>query len=462
MKKFILIIVLILCITAVRAQNEDRTNNYNSGPSLTASGISVTIGGYFPITGTYPAIIGERVDSYVTRMFNQAREGLIKNGIASGNANEVNDKLNTYSFRGIILKRKNGDTVKVDLLKFRVSGDFKYNPFLENDDIIIFPTSDNQRNFFSISGAVNNPGTFPFTDGDKLSDALVLAQGIDKAYENIKEIEVDRLSYNGEKMESIILSKSEDFPLERGDRILVKADDEQKLDYSVYVVGEVGMQGKIPITKNSTTIKNVLDKCGGIKSDADLYNSEIVRGANVFKSLTFSEQIEKLRMARMSTLVEEDTLYFNIDETLRLLRANGLVDFNKIQQGDTSESNFIMRDGDVVYIPPIINLVYVFGQVNNSGYVKYEPDKDYKYYIGQAGNLGQTASGDIYLIKGKSRAWYLMKDLKEGQQKIEPGDYLWASKTTPRTIWWQLDQVTRIATIVTGLATLILLYYQIK
>ena len=164
----------------------------------------------------------------------------------------------------------------------------------------------------------------------------------------------------------------------------------------------------------------------------------------------------------MSTLIEEDTLYFNIDEALRLIRANGLVDFNKVQLGDTSQSNFIMRDGDVVYIPPVVNLVYVFGQVNNSGYVKYVPNKDYKYYIEQAGNLGQTASGDIYLIKGKTRAWYNLKDLKEGEQNIEPGDYLWASKTTPRTIWFGIEQISRVATVITGLATLVLLYYQLK
>jgi protein involved in polysaccharide export with SLBB domain len=121
-----------------------------------------------------------------------------------------------------------------------------------------------------------------------------------------------------------------------------------------------------------------------------------------------------------------------------------------------------MRDGDVVYIPPVVNLVYVFGQVNNPGYVNYIPGKDFNYYIQQAANLGQTATGDIYLIKGKSRAWYNLKELKESEQKIEPGDYLWASKKTPRTIWYDLEQISRIATVLTAIASLVLLYYQVK
>ncbi len=460
----ILLSIMFFCFALAQAQNENRANNNNNNlmPTLISPAISVTIGGYFPVTGSYPAVVGERVDAFITRMFNQSHDALLKNAIEMGETWQVLKKLDGYSFRGIILKRENGDTVKVDLLKFRVTGDFKYNPYLKNDDIIIFPSGDYERNFFTVAGAVNNPGIFPFADGDKLSDALILAQGIDKAYSNIKGIEIARLDNNGEKMTTRMLKLSEEIPLERGDRITVIADANDKIEYTVNVIGEVRMPGKIPITKNNTTIKDVIEKCGGFNSDADLFNSEIVRSPNVFKSLVFSDQIEKLRMVRMSTLIEEDTLYFNVDESLRLLRANGLVDFTKVLSNDTSQSNFIMRDGDVIYIPPVINLVYVFGQVNNSGYIKYVPNKDYKYYIGQAGNLGQTASGDIYLIKGKSRAWYNLKNLKEGEQIIEPGDYLWASKTTPRTIWYDLEQVTRIATIVTGLATLVLLYYQIK
>jgi protein involved in polysaccharide export with SLBB domain len=461
MKKYFSIVFILLFISLVNAQEDENTKNTQSSIPR-ALAISVTIGGDFPITGSFPAYINERVDAFVTRMFNQARDRLLKNVTLMSDIQEITRKLDEYSLRGIILKRSNGDSIIVDLLKFRVSGDFKYNPYLKNDDIIIFPTSDYDRNFFTVAGAVNNAGKFPFAEGDKLSDALILAQGIDKAYANVKEVEVDRLIDSGEKMKSIKVGLSEDITLERGDRIIVLASDEGKIEYTVNVIGEVRMPGKIPITKSTTTIKEVIEKCGGFNSDADLYNAELIRGANVFKSLIFSDQFEKLRMVRMSTLIEEDSLYFSVDENLRLLRGNGLVDFNKVKLGDSTQNNFIMRDGDVVYIPPTINLVYVFGQVNNPGYIKFVPQKDYKFYIDQAEGLGQTASGDIYLIKGKSRAWYNLKDLKEGEQSVESGDFIWASKKTPRTIWYDLDQISKVATVLTGIASLVLLYYQVK
>ena len=41
-----------------------------------------------------------------------------------------------------------------------LNGDFTNNPYLKNDDVIIFPQPDLEHNSFTVSGAVNNPGKF--------------------------------------------------------------------------------------------------------------------------------------------------------------------------------------------------------------------------------------------------------------------------------------------------------------
>src|SRR5690606_23765832 len=164
-------------------------------------------------------------------------------------------ELESYSIRNITLKRNNGEELNLDLLRFRRTGDFAENPYLKNDDVLIFPPSDLERNFFSISGAVNKPGKYHFKDGDELSDAIELAQGINKAYQNVSKAEIHRLSYDGESMKVIPVDLSSNYPLERGDRIIVIADETQKKEFSVTVLGEVKNPGKIPITKNTTTLK---------------------------------------------------------------------------------------------------------------------------------------------------------------------------------------------------------------
>lgn len=446
------ILFITLCIfISVMAQEKN-----NQQISLTQFPISVTIGGKFIVNGTFPASITERVDQFVTRIYNLAKENMLSASNDLQAARNISMSIDQeYAMRGIILKNSNGDERMIDLAKFRINGDFKNNPYIKNDDVIIFPALDLVRNFVRVIGAVNNPTKFMFMDGDKLSDALVFAQGINKAYEDVTEAVIYRLSYDGSKIDSLKISLKSDILLQRGDRISVIANETRRRDYTVNVIGEVNKPGIIPITDNRTTIAEVIRKAGGFTSQADVSRAELIRGANAFKSIIFSEQLEKLLMYRMSTLIEGDSLYFEIDEKLRFLRGSGLIDFTRILDENSSEGNFIIQDYDVIYIPSKVDLVYIYGQVNKPGYLKYTPNESANYYLSLAGGVGETASS-VYIIKGKSRSWILAEDNPE--TVIQPGDYIWVSKITPRTFWYHVEQASQIAAILGSIATVILLF----
>lgn len=446
------ILFITLCIfISVMAQEKN-----NQQISLTQFPISVTIGGKFIVNGTFPASITERVDQFVTRIYNLAKENMLSASNDLQAARNISMSIDQeYALRGIILKNSNGDERMIDLAKFRINGDFKNNPYIKNDDVIIFPALDLERNFVRVIGAVNNPTKFMFMDGDKLSDALVFAQGINKAYEDVTEAVIYRLSYDGSKIDSLKISLKSDILLQRGDRISVIANETRRRDYTVNVIGEVNKPGIIPITDNRTTIAEVIRKAGGFTSQADVSRAELIRGANAFKSIIFSEQLEKLLMSRMSTLIESDSLYFEIDEKLRFLRGSGLIDFTRILDENSSEGNFIIQDYDVIYIPSKVDLVYIYGQVNKPGYLKYTPNESANYYLSLAGGVGETASS-VYIIKGKSRSWILAEDNPE--TVIQPGDYIWVSKITPRTFWYHVEQASQIAAILGSIATVILLF----
>ena len=447
-KTLVLTLCLIFTLIAQEKQNQQQ--------SMIQFPISVTIGGKFIVNGSFPASMTERVDQFVTRIYNLAKENSLSIAQDLATVNEINKNLEEeYAIRGLLLKNVNGEERKIDLAKFRVNGDFINNPYLKNDDVIIFPAVDLERNFIRIIGAVNNPGKFMFVEGDKLSDAIELAQGLNKSYDNINKIIIYRLNFGGSEQDSIIIGINEDVPLMRGDRIVVAAEENKRQDYKVNVIGEVLHPGFIPITNNKTTIKDVIQMAGGFTSQADLYRSEIIRGANAFESLIFTEQSEKLQMARMSTLIENDSLYFQIDEKLRFLRGNGLVDFTKLSNDEFDDGKFIVQNYDVIYIPAKINLVYVYGQVNKAGYINYSPDKNYDYYLNKAGGIGETAL-DIYIIKGQSRSWVSAEDYPN--TPIEPGDYIWVSKQTPRTFWYHVEQAARITAIIGSVATVLLLF----
>lgn len=478
--RFLFLYLLIISLTS-HAQETLKTNQNNL---VSGSGISVTIGGSFIINGTFAASPSERVDQFVSRIFNQAKIQSLMGLNDKRVIDFYNIELNNYAKRNITLKRISGQTIYIDLEKFRLTGDFELNPYLKNDDVLIFPKVDLERNFISIDGAINNPTKFQFVEGDKLSDALILAQGINPAYQNVTKAEITRLSYDGTQEEIYSLDLNRDFLLKPGDRIRVVADETFRKDYRVLVLGEINRPGYVSIARDNTSLKDVIAKVGGFKASADLYNAELIRASDSYSiykkdiltksfeqnksinerteaALYDNKLMEELLMGRMSYLVEEDTMYFKIDNELRMLRGNGLVDFMKLKTDTTYASNFILKDGDVILVPGKKDLVYIFGQVRSAGYVKYKEGADLKYYIQEAGGLGELAKDEdeISIIKAKSRSWFSAgsKDVT-----IESGDYIWVPKKTPRTFNFYLQRIGTIAGVVGSVATILLLFVQFK
>src|ERR1035437_2534522 len=125
MKK-LLFALLIYCTAVSFGQEQDKDQGSQesqqtlkiSSPQLIQP-IIVTIGGNFFITGSFNASAAERVDALVSRLI-----ALAPSQTAT----------NIYPLREIKLIRRNGEQIKIDLLKFRFTGDFKNNPYLMNDD----------------------------------------------------------------------------------------------------------------------------------------------------------------------------------------------------------------------------------------------------------------------------------------------------------------------------------------
>lgn len=452
--------ILVFIITALNflfAQSDLKEKILTSPSTIS---ISVTIGGNFIVNGTFSASPNERVDQFVTRMFAIGKAQMI--GLVNPQDPQYEEKLagvlreiEKYPRRDITLKRANGEIKKLDLEKFRLTGDFNHNPYLQNDDVLIFPKYDELKDFIRIEGAVKNPNRFQYMEGDKVGDAIILAQGLDPAYENIKEMEIYRLTYDGNLDTIMRLPLDLNFPLNRGDRVRILGIAPQRNDYAAYIAGEVFQPGTIILPKEGLPIKEAFKQVGGVRETADLKRTELIRGANAFRSIFFSEEFEELMMRRMANIKEEDSLNFIIDNKLRFSRGVATYDFTKIKSEVVDIDTLIVRDGDYIFVPPKIDLVYVFGQVKNFGYVRYVPGKDYNYYIQQAGGLGETAKDEIYQIKGRSRTWIRID--KKQNSKIEPGDFIWVPKKPIRDFDYYVQRVGFIGSIVTGIITTLIL-----
>lgn len=444
---------------------------------LSLSTISVTIGGTFPLTGSFSALITERVDQFITRIYNEAVSRSLSNAQDEEFFEKIKDDLSKYSLRGIILKRSTGEEIKLDLEKFRLYGDFNYNPYLKNNDVLIFPPYDIERNFFVIKGAVNRPGKYFFVEGDKLSDAIELAMGINPAFENVKEVFISRLSYDGQRSEIVKIQLPNDTELKRGDQIVVEANETQKRDFYVLVLGEVNRPGYVPITKSNTKLGDVIKLVKGFTENASLKRARLFRGNSITpllerqygikigdeivnKNKELVDRIvnyEQAMMFRMSNLVEEDKYYFETENQYRVLNEGSAIDFSQIENENSEINNFILEKGDVIVVPPLTKTVYVFGQVSNPGHVKFVEHEDYLYYISQAGGVGEYAEDEIMIIKGDSRNWIPATT----KIQIDDGDFIFVPKQRIKSFQTTITEWGGYFSIIGSIATILLLIFQI-
>lgn len=473
MKTKLIVILFLFLSTVLSAQEQE--NKLKKQSLLTTAAISVTLGGDFPLAGSFPAYISERVDQFVTRMYTEAKEKYMS---AISNAllmKEIEARLNSYSLRGILLKRSTGEEITVDLQKFRTTGDFKYNPYLKNDDVLVFPAYDIERNFFTVSGAVNKPGLFYFIDGDRLEDALELSMGVSEALSNTGKVCISRLSYDGTLLTVDTIDIDSNIELKRGDQVNVLAPESRRRNNVVTILGEVNNPGSYPVTLNNTKLIDVIKSAGGFTENASLRRSKLYskNTLSVFLeneyNITLTDQsilenntarnlivdLEKSLMYRMSTVYPEDAPYFFMEDQLRVLIESSSIDLTAIDDPNSTIANHIVQNGDIIIVPPTNNSVYVFGQVIKPGYIPLVQGMEYGYYIKEAGGLGELAVEDeIMVIKGGSRAWI---SPFEESLVLEEGDYIYVPKERLRSTRDYAAEYSIYVQMAASIATVILL-----
>ena len=476
-KNSLVIFMIILSSFAIQDLQAQFSSDKTNTSSLEALNIiNVTLGGDFPISGTYPASRTERVDQLITRIFTEYKAELLRTTPDEELLSTIKISIDEYAKRNIVLKRFTGEEIVIDLVKFRITGDFNLNPYLKNDDVIIFPPLDLERNFIDITGAINKEIKFQFVKNEKLSDAIIIAQGINPGYLNVDSAQISRLSFDGLTEEVLNVKISDNPTLQRGDRIRVLSDENNKRDYNVLVLGEVNRPGKIYITKNTTTLAEVINKAGGFTNEASLITSELIRDNKSIAELIFenpiynknnidilssnlndrlkqSKMTELLLMQRMSDVVLEDTMFFSLDNKLKELKTQGVVDFTKIYSDSTEDGEFKLRDGDVIYVPIQEKHVYVYGQVNSPGLIPYIQGMDYNYYINKAGGLGEDSQDDIKLITSKTKSWYTVNQNTE----VGRGDFIYVPKDPSRSFGYYLGNAAFISTIASAITTISIL-----
>jgi protein involved in polysaccharide export with SLBB domain len=309
-----------------------------------------------------------------------------------------------YWRRNVTVIHEDGTSDYLDLELGTAGIEPTENPYIMPGDIISVPFEKGEYPSISVFGEVSRPLTVPYKKGDKASYLWAFGRGATEMADLSKIRYVN--SSGAEK--DIELSENqlqEDFFIEPGSSILVpeiKVYSDEKVPI-IAVKGQVRNPGYY-VFNDDESLQDLIRKAGGLTDKAYLPLAYINRRS--LDQKTFDNRTAFLESFINSDLTLEDTLRYNIDFMTK--KPVVAVDFEAAFNGETEVD---LLDGDIIVIPDNPNRVYVFGRVNNPGFVKYNSEMDLRSYLAEAGGITDIAKEErIRIIRGNTNVW------------VEPGE----------------------------------------
>jgi protein involved in polysaccharide export with SLBB domain len=357
-------------------------------------------------------------------------------------------EMDSRSLRRVLVQHSDGSVSRADIPMYEATRDGKYDPLLREGDLIIVPEREVGAPSIGIFGAVQRPGMFEFVEGDRISDLVRMGFGVDPA-KTITRAELTR-----ESKETIVLdvnalrdpSKMVDTPLMPGDRLFVHSEQRRSTNGGAAIDGEVLTPGIYPIQPGVTKLTDLVQMAGGFTAEAWPGLSEMYRRQTGIDGFALDVAREKDRNFEKSSLYNEDTLYWSVGARVR--EGQVAVNFHRLFVNGDHAEDVTLEDGDIVLVPRNTGTVYVYGQVNQNGFVPWTEGKDFDWYIERAGGFGTSASeGRAAVIKSNTRAW-----LDPDDAVIGPGDIIYVPHDPLVRLASTTEVLSVAAAIVGGLA----------
>lgn len=289
------------------------------------------------------------------------------------------------SRRRITVHHRTGADSIADLVKYELTGETQYNPYLLDGDVVRVPFP---GTLVKVTGAVRRPGQYEVIAAKDLNEAIELAGGL--APNVAKALPVRIVRRNAQQQDTYLdIAVGANAQLQDDDRVVVRGADD--LQRTVLLIGAV--VGSDPLDSATTsrrlpfvegdTVWSLIDRAGGIKAPGDLRRSYISR-----PKADGGQELVPIDLDAL--LVRRD---FKVDKPIGM--------------------------GDTIVIPPMQYSVMVEGAVGRAGLYNYNPMFGVPEYIAHAGGMTRTARDldEVTLIQASGST----RPYKPGM-KLQPGD----------------------------------------
>ena len=299
---------------------------------------------------------------------------------------------------------------------------------LENEDILFIPTLAEHQNLrtLTIDGEVIFPGTYEYAEKMTVEDLILQAGGLTDNASTVK-VDVARRMIDPEATTATMeIAKTYSFSIKPGfefdgdrsftlepyDVVSVRRSPVSAEPFKVYVGGEIAFEGFYTMQQKNQRLSDVVKAAGGVVPGA------YVRGARLIRTMNEDEQArmqEVIKMAKQSASADaKDSLHLEqlALETTYLVG----IHLDEALANPGGDEDVELQDGDRLVIPRLNRTVKISGDILKPNTVAFKSDKNYKYYIEQAGGYGKRAR--------KSHTYILYQNgtiSKATKGKIEPG-----------------------------------------
>ncbi len=282
------------------------------------------------------------------------------------------------SNRKIELRGASGE-FPVDLLRFSATGDKKANPFINKGRTIAVPSHTETDDYVTISGLVNRPRIVEVSGGDHLADYIAYARGTSG---DLQDMTISVSSRNESEVRRMDGAdpKVLDFVPSPGDNIVLAWKEGKQKFGTVTILGEVTHPGKYSIASGQFNLNDLLSQCGGFTADGC---SEMIQIYRLIPDYVSGASIENLNEGSLPVGSS------NFSGSRRDGFAYNKVSFNP--RGSMDLSQFMLTDGDSLFIPRATGMVSVTGAVASPGLIHFRKGKNVDFYLKEAGGLGFDA-----------------------------------------------------------------------
>ena len=335
-----------------------------------------------------------------------------------------------YPDRGLIIRLDNQlyPTITPFNLNEVISG--RQNPLLQREDYVIIQDIFNmgEKKTVRIYGEVMNPGEYDFHRNMTLKDVIFLAGGM-KESASESYIEVARRNTHEEAQEmsskmvslhtfsisrNLQLDESDNaFVLSPFDQIYIRQAPSYVVQKTVIIQGEVKYPGPYSISNKNERVSDLLKRAGGLTPDA------FPEGARL-------RRVVDRQMRQQFKKVE--TVAGNLDSTNVVLATEQdeylIMELRlpEIMRDTNSTDNYLLKEGDEIYIPLQSEEIIVNGEVLNPAGLAWQSGKNVTYYVDRAGGFSPDAKrSKVYIIYSNGTTAITKNFIFRNYPEIKPG-----------------------------------------